>query len=122
EDGDDRLQGAAGEIGELYSREHGRTSGKTVAGKYAGEGDVPDVVSGAAGPWAILAVSRDRADHQARVLLDERARSAAELVQDARTKPFDEHVGPRAESAEQRGTAGGLEIDGQRAFAAIERL
>ena len=83
--------------------------------------EVVDVVPRSSFEGPILAVSRECAEDQARVLLEQRRVRQPEPIEHARAELLEQHVVSTHEVQQRSASLGLLEVDADRALVAVER-
>jgi hypothetical protein len=110
---DQRRQRAAEQVADLEVRHHRRAARCAGLVEHAGIADVVDVVAGALGIGAVLAVAADRAEDEARIDLGKRLVADAELVHDAGAEALDDDVRRQSQSAEHGDALRLLQVEAQ---------
>ena len=97
----------------------GRSSGRPMAPRAPGDGDVVHVVAGHLGHGPVLAPARHAAVHEARVAGEARIGADAQALGDAGPEALDERVGLLDQRQHGLDALGVLQVDADRAAAAV---
>src|SRR5690606_7921409 len=116
----DRAEEAAADVGDLHARRLRGAADGAREPEHAAARNVVEIVARAILERAVLAVARDGAVDEARVVLLERLIAEAEALHHAGTVALDEHV-VLGDELEERGAPGlALEVEDDAALAPVE--
>ena len=113
---------AAAEVADQVQRRHGTIALAPDHMQHAGERDVVDVVAGIARHRPVLAESRHAADHELGVELLKLLGRQPQALQNAGTEALDQRIGLGCQFLDDGASRLGLEIDRQRAAAAMQDI